>query len=552
MTEHASDNVDAPESFDPVELATEADAAQAAREARAASGGEPAAAPETAPAPTPAANLLERALRAAGSDAARYLPVRFVPALTSLITTPLFTRAIDKADYGAFYLISAVASLLSSIAIGWLNSSSVRFYWPSRKSDRLDAYTSTIVWTGLTSLLACTGITALAVYAGAGSVEQVVMRLIPAAIVYTLFNFYTSMLLQVLRAANRASVYTKLSMSMTVLVTAISIGLVWWGHWGANGILMGAAIGNLVVLPFIVRAVAREGSLSPRHVDRELLGELFSYGMPLVPVGVAGWALIVLDRFVIGHYRSAAEVGVYAVAYGLADKIMQLATQPLLLTMTPSLTQAYETQGQKLAEQMQSHFTRYFALLTLPMLVGLGAASRTFMDVFTGPQYRSAFAVLPVVAAGSMLGSLANIAGTGLGMHKRTKLIMGNTVAAAAFNLGLNVMLVPRFGYMAAAWDTLAAYSLLLLLTWAQSRRYMRWLIPWGPLARVAMAAAGMGAAVYGMSLVMRPTLPSLLAEIVAGVVAYPLLLMVFGGVRPEERAFLGELGRRALARVKR
>lgn len=513
---------DAPESYDPVEQAT-------------ASTG-----------------LLEKALKRAGSDAARYLPVRFVPALTSLITTPLFTRAIGEADYGAFYLVSAVASLLSSLAVGWLQSSVVRFYWPSKKDGRMNAYTSTVVWAGLGSLLFVSAVAAGAVWLGKGSIDEVVLRLVPAAIAYTVFSFYETLLLQVLRAANKASAYAIWSTSATIIVTAISVVLVWFGGWGSMGILIGAAIGNLAVLPFILRVIRTEGSLSPAALDRPLLGELLSYGLPLVPVGLAGWALVVLDRFVIGYFRGPAEVGLYSVAYGLGDKIMQLATMPLMLTMMPSLTEAYERQGQALAEKMQSHFTRYFLILTLPMLVGLASAAETFMHVFTGPSYRRAFFVLPLVAAGSMLGSLSNIAGTGLGMHKRTTLIMGNTVAASLFNLALNVVFVPRFGFLAAAIDTVAAYALLLTLTWLQSRRYMRWIIPWADIGRVAAAALGMGAVVWGLSQLMTPGVVALAVQVGAGIVVYPLLLVLFGGFRPEERAFVTGLVRRGLARLGR
>jgi O-antigen/teichoic acid export membrane protein len=548
------DLVDAPQSFDPVELSTEADEAVAARGGKV-SAEEPSpgieAGREEVEEPS-ATSLLEKALRAAGSDAARYIPVRFVPALTSLITTPLFTRAINTSDYGAFYLLSALASLFSAIAVGWLQSSAVRFYWPSKKDGRINAYTSTVVWTGVTSLLTISAIAGVAVWFTRGSIEDVVLRLVPAAIVYMIFSFYETLLLQVLRAANRASAYAIWSITATILVTAVSVVLVWYGGWGSMGILVGAAVGNLAVVPFILRIIREEGSLSPRRVDTPFLKELLAYGMPLVPAGLAGWALIVLDRFVIGHFRGTAEVGLYSVAYSLGDKIMQLATVPLMLTMMPSLIEVYERQGQALAEKVQSHFTRYFLLLTLPMISGIVASSETFMAVFTGPAYRQAFAVLPLVAAGSSLGQLANIAGAGLGMHKRTQLIMINTVIAAIANVALNIAFVPRYGFFAAAVNTVVAYALLLVLTSHQSRRYMRWIIQWAAIARIGAAAVMMGLAVWALSRTMSPGVIALVVEVAVGVALYPALLVLFKGVRPEERAFVGEVWRRGIARLKK
>lgn len=537
------------EAFDPVEVATEADLfeAEAAEQAEVAAAA-PVAAPE--PAADSQTGLLERALKAAGSDAARYLPVRFVPALTSLVTTPLFTRVIDAKDYGAFYLLSSVASLLAAIFISWLQSASIRFYWPAHKEGRLDGYISTVTWIGFASLASAAAVTGLAVLLARDRIEPVVLRLIPVGLLYFVLNFYVTAMLQVLRAAKRASAFARLQVGSTLLVTVVSILLVWQFHWGALGILAGAALGNLAVVPLLLRELRAEGSLSPAHVDRGMLRELFAYGLPLIPSGLAGWALVVLDRFVVEYYRGAAEVGIYSVSYALGDKIMQLVTMPLLLTMMPSLIEAYEKHGQALAEKVQMQFTRYFAILTLPLLAGMWAAAPVFMTVFTGPQYRGAYHALALVSAGSMLGSFAQIAGAGLGMHKKTTLIMANCLAAAALNTALNIAFVPRYGYLAAAWATLAAYAALLGLTWWQSRRYMRWIVPVEALVRVTLASAGMLAAVWALGRLAAPSLGLLLAQVLLGVVAYTALLLAVGGVRPAERAFLRTIAGRAIAKV--
>ena len=494
-------------------------------------------------------NLLEQALRRAGSDAAVYVPVRLVPAFTSLITTRVFTEAIGRADYGAFYLVSATASFLAAIAVNWLQSSSIRFFWPSKREGRIDNYLASIVWTALLTLTGTAVVTGFAAWLARDSIDHLVMRLIPVALVYFIANFYTTALLQILRAAKRARAFARLQVATTIVVTVASLGFVWVGRWGSAGILAGAAIGNLILAPFIVRSLQEEGSLSPRHIDAGMLRQLVSYGLPLVPGGLAVWALVLLDRFVLGLFRGPSEVGLYSVAYGLGDKIMQLVTMPLLLTMMPSLVETYEKQGERLAERVQTHFTRYFAILTFPLLAGLGAASPVFMAVFTGPAYRSAYGVLALVAAGSMISSFAQVASAGLGLHKRTTIIMIDSLIAAALNVGLNVLLIPRYGYMACAWNTLFSYAFLLALTWIQSRRFMRWVVPWAALTRVAAAALCMAAVVYAMTANLPFGLALLAAQFFVGVCVYASLLVVFKGIRREEMLFMRQHANRILRR---
>jgi O-antigen/teichoic acid export membrane protein len=182
----------------------------------------------------------------------------------------------------------------------------------------------------------------------------------------------------------------------------------------------------------------------------------------------------------------------------------------------------------------------------------MASASLVFMEVFTGPDYRQAYPALALVALGSMLGSFAQIAGAGLGIHKKTKLIMINVLIAAGFQTVLNIILVPRFGYMAAAWATPASYALLLVITWAQSRRYMAWIIPWGDLGRIGAASLGMFAVVYAMSRFLPATLYVLIAQVLVGIVLYTGLLFAFGGIRADERRFVGGMASRGFKRLTR
>lgn len=496
-------------------------------------------------------SLLRRALKSAGGDAARYLPVRFVPALTSLITVPLFTRLIAKTDYGDYFLMNSVITLMSSLAVAWLGTSAVRFFWPSRKEGRADEFTATTLWLTVACLVGAASLVGAVIWLGRGFWPAGVVRLAPIALACFLANYLYTTLLQMLRAANRAGQYARLSIVYTALTTAFSILFVWLFKMGSWGIFAGIAVGSVVVVPFVLHGVAAGGSLSPRHVDRSMAGDLLRYGLPLVPVGVSSWVLVLLDRFVIGWARGAAEVGVYSVAYGLGQRIMELVTLPLLLTMAPMVVRAFEQDGQDLAERLQTQFTRYFAIVTLPLLAGLASASRPFMTVFTGPAYREAYAVLPVVAAGVMFSALAQIASQGLSLHKRTTIILANTATAAVFNVAANLVLVPIYGYRAAAWTTVASYALMLTLMWYRSRGVMHWHLPWGGLGRIAAASAGMAVVIWGVFLRVTPTLATLLLQVTVGVVVYTALLILLKGVREDETVFMKGIAKRGFARLR-
>jgi O-antigen/teichoic acid export membrane protein len=364
-------------------------------------------------------------------------------------------------------------------------------------------------------------------------------------------NYLSDALLQILRAGNRSTGYAVLSVAKTLVGTAFSVWFVAGPKLGAWGILAGAVLGNLIVTPFGLWMTSRQGSLSPRFVRKDVLGQFASYGLPLVPAAMSSWALVLADRYVIGGLRGAAEVGLYSTAYTLGDKIMNLIIMPLMITMGPVMVMTFEKNGQALAQQVQTQFTRYYAMVTFPIIAGMAAVTYQFFQVFVGPSYREAYPVLPIVMVGVMGYGLVQIAANGVALHKRSTIIMTNTIAAAAVNVASNLYFVPRFGYMAAAYNTVLAYFVLLGLTWYRSRPYMAWQLPWKNLGRITLSSVLMGVLVWLAFHTFAGTAMLLVAEVATGVAMYAVALVVLREIEPAERQFLADLGGRVLVRLR-
>lgn len=494
--------------------------------------------------------MLQRILKNAGRDALLYFPVKLIPALTSLVTVPLFTRMIDPADYGYFYTIMSASSLILAITQGWITSSAVRYFWIARREKQSDEYTSTTLWLTIGMLGAASVLLGAIAWVASPYLDEGLSRLIPMGIAAYFVSGLYAVLLQVLRAANRARAYAVLSITMTLITTGVAIWLVWQRDTGSLGILTGTVIGHAILIPFGVWAIGKEGSLAPRNASRHYAHEFFSYGMPMTIAGMSGWALVLADRYVILLSQGAEQVGLYSVAYGLGDKIMQLIIAPMTLTIGPMLIRTYEQNGQELAEQTQSHFTRYFSIATFPLLAGMAVAGPDFMATFTGPAYREAASILWMVSAGATANGLAQIAGAGLGLHKKSKIIMQNSLISAIFNIGINVLTVPRWGYQAAAVNTLLAYALLLTLTGIRTRPYMAWRVPWVDMARIAAACALMGAVVWFAFPGVTDSVWILLLEAGVGAVVYAIAVLAFGAVRASERAWIAHGIRTRLRRT--
>ncbi|MBN2247535.1 MAG: oligosaccharide flippase family protein [Coriobacteriia bacterium] len=493
--------------------------------------------------------MLKSILKSAGADAVKYFPVRFVPALTALVTVPIFTRAVGAAEYGDFYLITTATSVAAAVATAWITGAVVRFYWTYHKQERLDDFVSTTLWATAGSIFGVSAIIGMGAWLLRDVIPAGVLALVPVGLGSLAVNYFVQVALQVLRAANRSTSYAVLSVASTLITTAFSIYFVASGDLGAFGILLGVVVGNLIVLPFSLRSIAREGSLAPTHVRRDVLAEFMRFGLPLVPATVSSLLLVLSDRYMLGILRDSAEVGLYSLTYGLGEKIMQLITLPLIITMVPVMTQAFEQQGAEMAQKVQTQFTRYFALATIPILGGLLAAGEDFMTVFTGTEYHSAYPILPVVAGIAMCWALVQLAGNGIALAKRSTIIMSNTLAGTAFNVAGNALFIPRYGYTAAAWTTLGAYGVILLLTWLRSRTYLAWRIPAPDVLKALVAGAALWTALRLVFAHAQPSIALLLAEAALGLATYAIVLLVLRAFHPDEIALVKSVTSRVLRR---
>ncbi len=486
--------------------------------------------------------MLKKILRSAGSDALKYFPMRLVPALTSLVTVPVFSRLIERADYGDFYLVNSAVSLTATLATAWLNASIVRFYWAEEKEGRLDAYVSTIVWLSFAVLIVGAAVLGAIFFFLRGAFPETAQRLVPIALAGLVSGQFIVVMQQLLRAANKPSRFAMLSVVSNLIATALAVYFVAALHWGSLGILAGVVVGNTLMLPLALRYAHAEGSISVSHVSADTARQFAVYGIPMIPAAISSWVLVLSDRYIIGLTQSASELGLYGTAYNLGDKLMGLITAPMLIAIGPVLIQTFEKEGPKLAQQVQTQLTRYFAMVTVPLVFGLIVVAKSFMQVFVGPLYRSAYGILPIIAAGVLLYGMSQIASNGLALHKKTVIMMQNTLIAAAVQVTLNLFLVPKYGYRVAAWTTLLSYALILLLAWVRSRPYLAWRVPVADLARIAVASGTMAVVILFVFRALPVNVWVLGVEVLAGLVVYVLALWALRGLRPDEIQYAGEV----------
>jgi O-antigen/teichoic acid export membrane protein len=118
----------------------------------------------------------------------------------------------------------------------------------------------------------------------------------------------------------------------------------------------------------------------------------------------------------------------------------------------------------------------------------------------------------------------------------RQRQVMMASAVRVVFAVVANLLFVGRFGFVASAWIIVAGEFLLVLLFTADLRRHLG-PVGWGRLLwRVVLAALLTGGVVWGLSFFSAPL------AVLAGVIVYPVALLLLRALTPEERAMLEPL----------
>ncbi len=232
----------------------------------------------------------------------------------------------------------------------------------------------------------------------------------------------------------------------------------------------------------------------PPRFDMPGIGPLLHYGWPIVPAYLCSMVLTLSDRFFLQYFRNEFEVGLYTLAYniGLVINLLVLSIQQVWQK------QMFDTvrDDPDASRTIGRLFTAYAALLGVAGL-GLTLFRREIIALLTPPEYHAAARVVPLIVAAYALNGLTLATNIGMKVRNRNHLSLPIVAAAALLNLGLNFLLVPRYGMMGAAWATLCAYFVRWIIyrmvdqrLWPISFEYGRLLI----LAGLLGGASGMSA----------------------------------------------------------
>ena len=227
-----------------------------------------------------------------------------------------------------------------------------------------------------------------------------------------------------------------------------------------------------------------------------LAKEFWAFSAPRGVAAAFQITIIWFDLLLLSHLRDATEVGIYGAA-SRAVTIGTFALQAIRLAIAPQISRLLARGDRAQAQTVYQTATWWLIVVSWPLFLSLAVFGSALLGVF-GSGFDQGATALAILS----MAMLVNL-GTG---NVTVVLLMGgksswnllNTAVALVLNVGLNLVLIPRFGMEGAAiaWAVSIIVDNLMALTEVWLFLGMR---PFGPgylpAASAALGCFGRGGA---------------------------------------------------------
>ena len=459
----------------------------------------------------------------------------------SFFLLPLYTRYLTPSDYGVIAVTTMVSVVLSILYPLGLHGALARLYFRAHDEAERRENSGTI-WVAM--ILLAGGMTVLLDRLG-GNFFPLIFREVPFAPYVRLsvwtafFGTFGLLPLNLLQIQERPGLYVIATAASTLLTIGLIIQLVVFQKLGAYGYLLGALVANIVMaVPYVVLAV-RYIKITIRW---SVLSFALAYSLPLVPHGLAAWVLELSDRAILERFVSLGELGIYSLGYQLGT-LMSIVATAINNAWVPFLFKTDSQQGEAAKERL-ARLVTYYVFFLCWIALGLSLLSKEMIALMTALAFHTADRVMPWIVWGWFFGGLYYVPINFMFVREKTGLIPVVTVVSGVANVGLNLLLVPRYGMMAAAWTTFLSYGLMMILAWRLASRVYPMPYEYGRLTKIAVAAL---CVLIAGNIASFPTMLSAMVSKGGLLFAFPAVLIAVGFFTPAEKAWVSSFTRRAL-----
>lgn len=381
---------------------------------------------------------------------------------------PVYTRFLSPGDYGQLELLMVMSTMILIVTSQGMSTAFFRFYgFSDNDTRRSELINTSFYYLLFSALISCALFFVFAnQFAILLSEQDTTFTLFVKIIALTAFFQISSIVpFQIYRAKLQTIKYVTVSIVGFLVQVTLNIFFVASLKMGVKGVLLGNATSASFV--FMLNLFLTRNTLT-FNFSFSALKDMLKFGMPLIFVGIFNWILQVSDRILLQKLATTDQVGLYSLGFRFAGILTILAIAPFSMAWGAYCFQIATTDKAK--ETFKVIATYWFFALSFLGLGVLLFSPPVIKLMAAEPFWTASQVVLPLVFM-TVVSGMYTIFDLGINIAKKTHYMTFIVGLGAALNVILNILLIPKYGMMGAAFASFFSFLLIMLITYNLSQK---------------------------------------------------------------------------------
>ena len=381
-----------------------------------------------------------------------YTAANFIIKGIGFITTPIFTRMLSHDEFGLYSNYESWLQVFAIFVSFHLGATfiSARFDF----EDDFDGYISSVLSLGSFSVLIWMLIINL-FPSWFSSVTGVEFKHLNIMMFYLLFAEAIDMFQVRERYYFRYKISVFISLFLSVASSVLAVLLIIYLDNKLDGRIIGFTVPYILIGLILYSIIFMCG----RKINIDYWKYALPICLPFIPHLLSLTLLNCMDKIMITSICGPAQNALYSLAYSCGAVITMLITS-LNTAFAPWLGEQLHVNNFETIKKVATKYVLLFVCLTC----GVMLIVPELLLIMGGESYKEAIYVMPPIAFGCVCQFIYTMHVNIEQFKKKTIGMAIASISAAGLNYLLNMIFIPKFGYIAAAYTTLASFLWLMLI----------------------------------------------------------------------------------------
>ncbi|PNR88801.1 hypothetical protein X925_05145 [Petrotoga sp. 9T1HF07.CasAA.8.2] len=383
----------------------------------------------------------------------------------ALLTLPIFTRLLSTTDYGIVSLFTSWAGIFSVII-------SLDLAWSTQRGkfefkDDYNRYISSVVFLSL--LIFSSFLLLFIIFSDFFSnITSLSKGLFFIMVFHSYFQFMHNLSFAKFQVEYKYKVVSIITIFSSIIGVLLSIYLIRNFFVGSSylGRILGTFLPNAILSISFIFYFLLKGR---EFVNLNYWKYALVFSVPFILHNISGIINAQFDRIIINQYLGPSETGIYSFAYNVG-MIVSVFFMSINQAYIPYYLEKMENREYKKILFISKNYRNLFIIFYSVILF----ISPEIVKLMAEKSYWEGLGIIPYIFLAYFFNFMYNFETNTEYYYKKTQYIPIGTMLAAAVNVILNYIFIPKYGYFAAAITTDISYFVLFVFHYLITKYKMK------------------------------------------------------------------------------